>query len=62
MTACGAKKALEVGAYGIVVSSHGGSAEGVELYTNKIGAELRETMIMAGCKQLSDISADKIRL
>jgi len=124
MTAEGAKKALEAGAYGIVVSSHGGrvltdapatcamlpeireavgdklkifvdggirsgadvfkaialgadaaligrpyviaafggGAEGVELYTNKIGAELREVMIMTGCKNLSDITMDKIIL
>jgi len=124
MTASGAKKALEAGAYGIVVSSHGGrvledtpatcamlpeikeaigdkmklfvdggirsgadvfkalalgadavligrpfaiaafggGAEGVELYSNKIGAELKETMLMTGCSSLSDITIDKIRL
>ena len=124
MTAAGAEKALEAGAYGIVVSSHGGrvlqdapapcsmlpeiraavggklkifvdggirsgadvfkaialgadaaligrtyviaafggGAEGVELYTNKIGAELRDVMIMAGCKNISDITMDKIIL
>lgn len=124
MTAEGAKKALEVGAYGIVVSSHGGrvlehapatcsvlpeiraavgdklkifvdggirsgadvfkaialgadavligrpyvvaafggGAEGVELYTEKIGAELKDIMIMSGCKTLSDITRDKIIL
>ena len=124
MTAAGAKKALEAGAYAVVVSSHGGrvlqdapapcsmlpeiraavggklkifvdggirsgadvfkaialgadavligrtyviaafggGAEGVELYTNKIGAELRDVMIMAGCKNISDITMDKIIL
>lgn len=124
MTAEGAKKALEAGAYGIVVSSHGGrvlehapatcsvlpeiraavgdklkifvdggirsgadvfkaialgadavligrpyvvaafggGAEGVELYTEKIGAELKDIMIMSGCKTLSDITRDKIIL
>ena len=124
MTAEGAKKALQAGAYGIVVSSHGGrvladalatcavlpeireavgdklkifvdggirsgadvfkaialgadavligrpyviaafggGADGVELYTEKIGAELRETMIMTGCKNISDITSDKIRI
>jgi len=124
MTAEGAKKALEAGAYGIVVSSHGGrvlehaaatcsvlpeireavgdklkifvdggirsgadvfkaialgadaaligrpyviaafggGAEGVELYTEKIGAELRDIMIMSGCKDLIDITIDKIIL
>ncbi|HKM02210.1 MAG TPA: alpha-hydroxy-acid oxidizing protein [Sedimentibacter sp.] len=124
MTAEGAKKALQAGAYGIVVSSHGGrvladalatcavlpeireavgdklkifvdggirsgadvfkaialgadavligrpyviaafggGADGVELYTEKIGAELSETMIMTGCKNISDITRDKIRI
>lgn len=124
MTAEGAKKALEAGAYGIVVSSHGGrvlehapatcamlpeikeavgdklkifvdggirsgadvfkaialgadavligrpyviaafggGAEGVELYSEKIGAELRDIMIMSGCKNISDITRDKIIL
>lgn len=124
MTAEGAKKALEAGAYGIVVSSHGGrvlehapatcsvlpeiraavgdklkifvdggirsgadvfkaialgadavligrpyvvaafggGAGGVELYTEKIGAELKDIMIMSGCKTLSDITRDKIIL
>lgn len=122
MTAEGAKKALEAGAYGIVVSSHGGRVlqdaaapcsmlpeireavgdklkifvdggirsgadvfkaialgadavligrpyviaafgggrEGVALYTEKIGAELRDVMIMSGCKDLKDITIDKI--
>ncbi|MEL7649020.1 MAG: alpha-hydroxy-acid oxidizing protein [Sedimentibacter sp.] len=122
MTAEGAKKALEAGAYGIVVSSHGGrvlqdaaapcsmlpeireavgdklkifvdggirsgadvfkaialgadavligrpyviaafggGSEGVALYTEKIGAELRDVMIMSGCKDLKDITIDKI--
>lgn len=124
MTGEGAKKALETGAYGIVVSSHGGrvldsspatcsvlpqikevigdkmkifvdggirsggdvfkalalgadavligrpyaisafggGAEGVEIYTNKIGEELKETMLMTGCSKLKDITRDKIIL
>ncbi|MGE5631210.1 MAG: alpha-hydroxy-acid oxidizing protein [Caulobacteraceae bacterium] len=42
------------------VAAYGGEAEGVELYTRKIGAELREAMIMTGCKKLSDINEDVI--
>lgn len=61
-------KALALGADAVligrpyVIAAFGGGAEGVELYTEKIGAELRETMIMAGCKNISDITRDKIRL
>jgi 4-hydroxymandelate oxidase len=43
-------------------AAFGGGIEGVELYTEKIGAELRETMIMTGCKNMGDITRDKIRL
>jgi len=35
------------------VAAFGGGAEGVELYTKKIGTELRESMIMTGCGSLS---------
>ena len=42
------------------ISAFGGGAEGVELYTNKIGEELKETMIMTGCSSLKDITRDKI--
>lgn len=45
-----------------VIAAFGGGAEGVELYTNKIGAELRDVMIMTGCKNISDITMDKIIL
>lgn len=37
------------------VAAYGGGAEGVELYTRKIGAELRDAMIMTGCSTLKDI-------
>lgn len=45
-----------------VIAAFGGGAEGVALYTEKIGAELRDVMIMSGCKTLKDITRDKIRL
>jgi 4-hydroxymandelate oxidase len=37
------------------VAAYGGGADGVELYTRKIGAELRDAMIMTGCSTLKDI-------
>lgn len=45
-----------------VIAAFGGGADGVELYTEKIGAELRETMIMTGCINISDITRDKIKM
>jgi len=122
MTAGGAKKALDTGAYGIVVSTHGGRVqdqtpapiemleeiagavkgkmkifidgairsgidvykclamgadavmigrpyvlavygadqEGAKLYTNMIGGQLKETMMMTGAKNLAEITKDKI--
>src|SRR5690554_3873062 len=60
-------KALALGADAVLIgrpyaiAAFGGGAEGVELYSEKIGAELRETMIMTGCSNLSDITTDKIR-
>ena len=59
-------KAIALGADAVligrpyVIAAFGGGIEGVELYTEKIGAELRETMIMTGCKNISDITRDKI--
>lgn len=38
------------------VAAYGGGAEGVELYTRKIGSELRDAMIMTGCGTLKDIN------
>jgi len=37
------------------VAAYGGGAEAVQVYTEKIGKELRDTMIMTGCSKLSDI-------
>jgi len=59
-------KAIALGADAVligrpyVIAAFGGGAEGVALYTEKIGAELRETMIMTGCSKISDINRDKI--
>lgn len=61
-------KAIALGADAVligrtyVIAAFGGGAEGVELYTEKIGAELRDVMIMSGCKSLKDITRDKIIL
>jgi isopentenyl diphosphate isomerase/L-lactate dehydrogenase-like FMN-dependent dehydrogenase len=38
------------------VAAYGGGAEGVEIYTKKIGSELKEAMIMTGCSTLADIN------
>ncbi|MHB1394390.1 MAG: alpha-hydroxy-acid oxidizing protein [Clostridia bacterium] len=53
MLALGADAVLIGRPYG--VAAYGGGAEGVELYTRKIGAELRDAMIMTGCSTLKDI-------
>lgn len=61
-------KAIALGADAVligrtyVIAAFGGGADGVELYTEKIGAELRETMIMTGCKNISDITRDKVKM
>ena len=43
-----------------IVAVYGGGAEGVKIYTEKLGNELRETMIMTGCHELKDINRDKV--
>jgi isopentenyl diphosphate isomerase/L-lactate dehydrogenase-like FMN-dependent dehydrogenase len=42
------------------VAAYGGGAEGVKLYTEKIGKELKEGMIMTGCSNLKEIDKDII--
>ncbi|MGE5678688.1 MAG: alpha-hydroxy-acid oxidizing protein [Pseudomonadota bacterium] len=42
------------------VAAYGGGAEGVELYTKKLGAELRDAMTMTGCATLADIDEQVI--
>ncbi|MHC1719881.1 MAG: alpha-hydroxy-acid oxidizing protein [Clostridiaceae bacterium] len=59
-------KAIALGADAVligrpyVIAAHGGGVEGVELYTEKIGSELKNTMLMTGCRNLSEITYDKI--
>lgn len=42
------------------VAAYGGGTEAVKIYTEKIGKELRDTMIMTGCSTLADINEDVI--
>ena len=42
------------------VAAHGGGEEGVALYTEKLGAELRHTMQMCGAATLADITPDMV--
>jgi isopentenyl diphosphate isomerase/L-lactate dehydrogenase-like FMN-dependent dehydrogenase len=53
MLALGADAVLIGRPYG--VAAYGGGAEGVELYTRKIGTELSDAMIMTRCSTLKDI-------
>lgn len=43
-----------------VVSAYGGRAEGVKIYTEKLGNELKQTMIMTGCHNLKDVNKNKV--
>lgn len=59
-------KALALGADGILIGrtftimAFGGGIDGVELYANKLISELKETMLMTGCKSIRDITYDKV--
>ena len=59
-------KCLALGADAVLIgrpyaiAAHGGGAEGVRLLTEKLGAELSETMLMTGCASLEEISGEKI--
>ncbi len=59
-------RCLALGADGVLIGRpyaiaiHGGRAEGVELYTEKIVKELKETMLMTDCRTIADITIDKI--
>ena len=61
-------KALAMGADAVIIarpyvtSVYGGGEEGVKLYTDKIGAELADTMAMCGAGNLSDINEIMVRL
>lgn len=61
-------KALALGADAVLIGrpyaimAFGGGEEGVSLLTEKLKAELKETMIMTGCSKISDITYDKITI
>lgn len=61
-------KALAMGADAVIIarpyvtSVYGGGEEGVKLYTDKIGAELADTMAMCGAGKLSDINETMVRI
>ncbi len=60
-------KCLALGADAVLIgrpyaiAAHGGGAEGVVLYTEKILQELKEVMLMTDCRTLSEITKEKIR-
>lgn len=59
-------KALALGADAVLIARpyaiavYGGDVEGVKLYTDKIGQELKDAMIMIGAEDLSSITRDKV--
>ena len=59
-------KCLALGADAVLIgrpyaiAAHGGKKEGVRLYTQKIAQELQQTMRMADCRTIADITPDKI--
>ena len=61
-------KALALGADGVLIcrpfvtAVYGGGEEGVRLYIDKIGSELRDTMAMCGAHSLSDITREMVYL
>ncbi len=61
-------KALALGADAVLigrpyaVAAYGGGSEGVALYTEKIGSELRDAMMMTGAAALDDISQEMVYL
>ncbi|MGN1267467.1 MAG: alpha-hydroxy-acid oxidizing protein [Dorea sp.] len=60
-------KALALGADAVLIGRpyvtavYGGAAEGVKAYTEKLVAELRDTMAMCGAHSLDEISRDMVR-
>ena len=61
-------KALAMGADAVIICRpfvpmvYGGAEEGVQLYINKIGAELEDTMAMCGAKDLASMTRDMVFL
>jgi len=60
-------KALAIGADAVLIGRpfvpmvYGGGKEGVKVYTEKLGAELVDTMTMCGAHSLDEISRDMVR-
>ena len=60
-------KALALGADGVLIGRpfvtmvYGGGAEGVQVYVDKLQAELADTMAMCGAHALADIKRDMVR-
>ena len=60
-------KALALGADGVlicrpfVVAVYGGGEEGVKLYIDKLGAELKDAMQMCGAHSVSEITRDMVK-
>ncbi len=61
-------KALAIGADGVLIARpyvtaiYGGGAEGVKVFTEKFGEELKDTMSMCGAFSLDEITRDMVRL
>lgn len=61
-------KALALGADAVIIARpfvtavYGGDREGVEVYIQKIGSELADTMAMCGVSSLSEITRDCVRV
>ncbi|MBQ4330682.1 MAG: alpha-hydroxy-acid oxidizing protein [Spirochaetaceae bacterium] len=59
-------KALALGAHGVLIGRnfvnmiYGGGAEGVQVYVDKLKAELEDTMAMCGAHSLSEITSDMV--
>ena len=59
-------KALALGADGVLIARpfdtmvYGGGAEGVQVYVDKLKAELEDTMSMCGAHTLADINRSRI--
>ena len=61
-------KAIALGADAVLIGrtftimAIGGGEKGVQLYAERLIAELKDTMLMTGCSTIGDISRDKIVL
>ena len=45
----------------LVTAVYGGAEEGVEAYSNQIGAEVEDTMSMCGVSTIQEIARDCVR-